>query len=39
MCSSDLPLIDFYQKKGVLRVVDGTMDMKDVFEAIVAILG
>ncbi len=33
------PLIDFYQKKGVLRVVDGTMDMKDVFEAIVAILG
>ncbi len=33
------PLIDFYQKKGVLRAVDGTMDMKDVFEAIVAILG
>lgn len=33
------PLIDFYQQKGILRVVDGTVDMKDVFEAIVAILG
>ena len=32
------PLIDFYQAKGVLRTVDGTADMKDVFEAIVAIL-
>ena len=33
------PLIDFYTKKGVLKTVDGTVDMKDVFEAIVAILG
>lgn len=33
------PLIDFYQKKGVLKTVDGTVDMKDVFTAIVAILG
>ena len=32
------PLIDFYKGKGVLRTVDGTMDMKDVFAAIVAIL-
>ncbi|MCM1185042.1 MAG: adenylate kinase [Lachnoclostridium sp.] len=33
------PLIDFYTEKGVLKTVDGTMDMKDVFEAITAILG
>ena len=33
------PLIDFYTAKGVLRTVDGTADMKDVFEAIVEILG
>ncbi len=33
------PLIDFYNGKGVLRTVDGTVDMKDVFNAIVAILG
>jgi adenylate kinase len=33
------PLIDFYTKKGVLRTVDGTEDMKDVFNAIVTILG
>ena len=32
------PLIDFYTEKGVLRTVDGTVDMKDVFEAIVGIL-
>ena len=32
------PLIDFYTKKGVLHTVDGTVDMKDVFAAIVAIL-
>lgn len=32
------PLIDFYTAKGVLRTVDGTVDMKDVFEAIVSIL-
>ena len=33
------PLIDIYNGKGVLRTVDGTVDMKDVFNAIVAILG
>lgn len=33
------PLIDFYQEKGILRTVDGTMDMNDVFAAIAAILG
>ena len=32
------PLIDFYTKKGVLESVDGTVDMKEVFAAIVAIL-
>lgn len=33
------PLIDFYTKKGVLKEVDGTVDMKDVFQAITDILG
>lgn len=33
------PLIEFYTEQGVLKTVDGTMDMKDVFAAIVAILG
>ena len=33
------PLIDFYEKKGILKTVDGTQNMKDVFAAIVAILG
>ena len=33
------PLIDFYNKKGVLAEVDGTKDMDDVFNAIVNILG
>ena len=32
------PLIDFYSAKGVLKSVDGTVDMKDVFESIVKIL-
>lgn len=32
------PLIDFYEKKGVLHTVDGTKDMKEVFDAISAIL-
>ncbi len=32
------PLIEFYSKKGVLQTVDGTMDMNDVFEAIVTAL-
>ncbi|MDD3204596.1 MAG: adenylate kinase [Lachnospiraceae bacterium] len=33
------PLIEFYTKKGILRTVDGTVDMKDVFTNIVNILG
>ena len=32
------PLIDFYDAKGVLKSVDGTVDMQDVFNAIVSIL-
>ena len=32
------PLIDFYSAKGVLKSVDGTVDMKDVFNSIVEIL-
>ena len=32
------PLIDYYQKKGILKEVDGTVDMKDVFDAIVKVL-
>ena len=33
------PLIEFYEKKGVLHNVDGTKNMNEVFEAIVTILG
>ncbi len=33
------PLIDYYEKAGVLKEVDGTVDMDDVFQAITAILG
>jgi adenylate kinase len=33
------PLIDYYNKKNVLREVDGTQAMDDVFKAIVDILG
>ncbi len=33
------PLIDFYTKKGILKTVDGTVDMMDVFAAITDILG
>ncbi len=32
------PLIDFYTAKGVLKSVDGTIDMSDVFQSIVEIL-
>ena len=32
------PLIDFYKNKGVLKEVDGTVDMNDVFNAIVKVL-
>lgn len=33
------PLIDYYTNAGILRTVDGTLDMEDVFGAIVSILG
>lgn len=33
------PLIDYYQKQGILKSVDGTQPMDAVFDAIVAILG
>lgn len=33
------PLIDYYQKAGVLREVDGTKNMDEVFSDIIAILG
>ena len=33
------PLIDYYTAKNVLKSVDGTVDMNEVFQAIVNILG
>ena len=33
------PLLEFYSERGVLRSVDGTQDMQDVFKAITEILG
>ncbi len=33
------PLIDYYEKKGKMKEVDGTVDMNDVFAAICEILG
>lgn len=33
------PLIDYYTNAGILKTVDGTVDMEDVFGAIVSILG
>ena len=33
------PLIDFYNNEGILKEVDGTIDVKDVFENITKILG
>jgi Adenylate kinase (EC 2.7.4.3) len=32
------PLIDYYTEKGILKTVDGTKDMQEVFEQIVSIL-
>ncbi len=32
------PLIDFYTEKGILKEVDGTQKMEDVFEAITALI-
>ena len=33
------PLIDYYNKAGILKTVDGPVDMEEVFKAIVQILG
>lgn len=33
------PLIEYYSNEGILRTVDGTVDIDDVFQAIVNILG
>ena len=33
------PLIDYYNEKGILKEVNGTLDMEAVFRAIVEILG
>lgn len=33
------PLIEYYTSKGILKEVDGTVDLKEVFKAIVEILG
>ena len=33
------PLIDYYTKAGILKEVDGTVDMEEVFQNIVQILG
>ncbi|MGN0341818.1 MAG: adenylate kinase [Roseburia sp.] len=33
------PLIDYYNKQGILKTVDGTQPMENVFQAIVSILG
>lgn len=33
------PLIDYYSQKGVLKSVDGTQDVADVFQSIVDVLG
>ena len=33
------PLIEYYTNQGILKTVDGTVDMEDVFAAIVSILG
>ena len=33
------PLIDYYRNKGILKDVDGTMEMDAVFQAITEILG
>ena len=33
------PLIDYYAKQGIMKEVDGTVDMDEVFNSIVKILG
>ena len=36
--SQTAPLVDFYQKKGTLKVIDGAQDMDTIFESILAVL-
>ena len=38
-CEQTQPLIDYYTKKNILVEVDGTVDIDDVFAAIVKVLG
>ena len=33
------PLIDYYTKEGVLKTVDGTRSLEEVFQEIVGVLG
>ena len=32
------PLVDFYQKKGTLKVIDGAQDMDTIFESVLAVV-
>ena len=32
------PLVDYYQKKGNLKVIDGAQDMDTIFESILAVV-
>ena len=36
--SQTAPLVDFYQKKGTLKVIDGVQDMDTIFESILAVV-
>lgn len=36
--SQTAPLVDFYQKKGTLKVIDGAQDMDTIFESILAVV-
>ena len=36
--SQTAPLVDFYQKKGTLKVIDGAQDMDTIYESILAVL-
>lgn len=36
--SQTAPLVDFYQKKGLLKVIDGAQDMDTIFESVMAVM-
>ncbi|MBQ8201375.1 MAG: adenylate kinase [Clostridia bacterium] len=36
--SQTAPLVDFYQKKGLLKVIDGAQDMDTIFESVMAVV-